>query len=130
MVVWLCMMKTWRNDLSLTKNNYNLIIILDGLYLEFAINLMELCVIMRRFAFMMIYFIELNELIRIKISLGSLYQMNQMKLNFQVKQQKNMMTRSKRKRILLAKNYPSIPFKERGRNFQLTMGTTNLMTSY
>ena len=40
--------------------------IMAGLYLEFAINLMVLCLVMRRFTFMMIYLIELNQLARIK----------------------------------------------------------------
>ena len=34
--------------------------VLAGLYLGFAINLVVICLIMRRFALMMIYFIELN----------------------------------------------------------------------
>ena len=54
---------------------------LAGFYLEFHINLMVLCLIMRRFTFMTIYLIELNQLTRIKISCGILYQMNQMKMN-------------------------------------------------
>ena len=54
---------------------------LAGFYLEFHINLMVLCLIMRRFTFMTIYLIELNQLTRIKISCDFLYQMNQMKTN-------------------------------------------------
>ena len=54
---------------------------LAGIYLEFHINLMVLCLIMRRFTSMTIYLIELNQLTRIKISCGILYQMNQMKMN-------------------------------------------------
>ena len=35
-----------------------------GIYFEFAINLMGLCLIMRNLAFMMVYMIGFNKLIR------------------------------------------------------------------
>ena len=59
----------------------------DGIYLEYLRNLMGLCLIISIFALMMTYLIEFNELVKIEISCGSLYQMNQMKMNLRVKQQ-------------------------------------------
>ena len=53
--------------------------------------------------FMMIYLIEFNQLIKIEISCGSLYQMNQIKINLIVKQQRYTMTGSKIRRVLLPK---------------------------
>ena len=89
---------------------------------------MELCLIMSIFAFMMIYFIEFNKLIKIEISCGGLYQMNQMEMNLRVKQQRYTMTRSKIRRGLLTNIQPSIIFRERGKK-QLTIGRIYLMTS-
>ena len=45
-----------------------------------------------------------------KISCGSLYQMNQIKMNLRVKQQRYVMKISKRRKVLLPKNNPSILF--------------------
>ena len=57
------------------------------------------------------------------------YQMNQMKMDLRVKQHRYVMTGSKIRRKLLAKNHPSLLFRERGRNFQFTIETYHLMTS-
>ena len=62
-----------------------------------------------------------------KISCGCLYQMNQMKTNLSVKQQRYVTTRSKIRRGLLPNNSPSIIFRERGIKFQLTVGKNHLM---
>ena len=70
------------------------------------------------FSFMMTYCIEFNQLIRENNSCGNFYQINQMKMNKIVKQQRYMITRSKRRRGLLPKNHPSILFREIVRNFQ------------
>ena len=83
---------------------------------------------MNIFELMMIYFIEFNQLIKIEISCGSLYQMNQMKMNLRVKQQRYTMTRSKTIRVALTKNQPIILFIERGKK-QLTIGKKYLLTS-
>ena len=48
------------------------------------------CMFMRHFVFMMIYFIESNQLVRIKISCLKLYEMNQMKMDIYVKYQIEM----------------------------------------
>ena len=55
--------------------------------------------------------------------------MKQMEINLRVKQQRYVMTIYKRIRVLLPKNHPSIMFRERRRNFQLNIGTNNLMNS-
>ena len=49
---------------------------------------MELWLIMSIFALMKIYLIEFDQLIRIKLSCESLYQMNKMKMNLILKQQR------------------------------------------
>ena len=78
---------------------------------------------------MMIYLIEFNQLAGIKISCGSLYQINQMKMNPIVKQQSCVVTRSKIRIGILPKNNPSILFIEIGKKLQLTIGTNHLMNS-
>ena len=85
---------------------------------------MEICLIMSIFEFIMIYLVEFNQLIKIEILRGSLYQMNQMKMNLIVKQQ--IYTRTRRE--VFPKNQPSILFRERGKK-HLTIGTKHLMTS-
>ena len=78
---------------------------------------------------MMIFLVESNELTKIEISWGSLYQMNQMKTNLRLKQQRYTMTRSKiRRGELPKKNQPRILFRERVRK-KLTIGKNNLVTS-
>ena len=89
---------------------------------------MEIFLIMGIFAFIMIYLIELNQLIKIEISCGGLYQMNQMKMNLIVNQQRYKMTGSKLRRGLQKNIQPSILFRERGKK-QLTVGRIHLMTS-
>ena len=64
-----------------------------------------------------------------KISCASLYEMNEMKTNLKLKQQRYVMTRSKIRRGVLPNNYPTILFRERGKKLQLTIGTNHLMTS-
>ena len=80
------------------------------------------------FAFMMIYLIEYNELIKIEITCGGLYQMNQMKMNIRVKQHRYTMTRSEIRRGLLTDIQLIILFRERSKK-QLTIVRINLMTS-
>ena len=63
------------------------------------------------FSFMMIYLIEFNQIIRILISCGSLYKMNQTKINIILKQQRYTMTRSKIRRGVLPNIKPSILFR-------------------
>ena len=53
----------------------------------------------------MIYLIEFNQLIKIEISCGILYQMNQIKMNLKVKQQRYILTRSKRRIGILPKKH-------------------------
>ena len=96
-------------------NNYNLIKLMVGLELEYLRKKMELCLIMSIFAFMMIYLIEFNQLIKIEISCGGLYQMNQMKMNLRVKQHRYTMKRSKIRRVLITNIKTSILFRERGK---------------
>ena len=80
------------------------------------------------FAYMMIYLIEFNQLIKIEIYFVGLYQMNPIKTNLRVKQQRYTMTMSKIRRRALPKNQPIILFRERGKN-QFTIGRIHLMTS-
>ena len=94
---------------------------MGGLKLEYLRNEMKICLIMNIFAFMMIYLIEFNQLIKIDISCGSLYQMNWMKMNLNVKQQIYTMTRSKIRIGLRPNIKPSILFKERDKK-RLIMG--------
>ena len=84
--------------------------------MEYLRKKMELCLIMSIFAFMMIFLIELNQLIKIEISCGSLYHMNLMKMNLRVKQLIYTMTRYRIRRGLLPNIQPSILFRERGKN--------------
>ena len=46
---------------------------------------MDLCLIISILAYMMIYLIEFNQLIKIEMLCGGLYQMNQMEMNLRVK---------------------------------------------
>ena len=75
----------------------------NGIYLKYLRNLMELCLIMSIFSFMIIYLIESNQLVEIEISCGSLYQMNQIKMNLRLKQHRYMITRSKIRGGILTK---------------------------
>ena len=54
--------------------------------------------------------------------------MNQIKTNLRVKQHRYLIKGYKRRRGLLAKNHPIVLFRERGRKFQLNIGT-NILTS-
>ena len=79
------------------------------------------------FAFMMIYLVEFNQLIKIEISCGGLYQMNQMKMNIRVNQHRYTITISKIRGLVIPNIQPSILFRERGKK-QLTIGKKHLMT--
>ena len=91
--------------------------------MEYLRKKIEIFLVMSIFAFMMLYLIEFNKVIKIEISCGSFYQLNQMKMNIRVKKQRHRMTRSKIIRVPLTNIHPSILFRERGKN-QLTIGST------
>ena len=64
-----------------------------------------------------IYLIEFNNIIRIKISFGSLYQMNQIKTNIIVNQQRYVMTRSNIRRGVFPKINQSYSSEKKAGNY-------------
>ena len=87
---------------------------------------MEIFLIMSIFAFMMVYLIEFNQLIKIEISCGGFYQMKQMKMNLRVKQQRYTVKGSKIRRGVPLNIQPSILFREKVKK-RLTIGSNHLL---